>query len=208
MSADVDIRELLGELGFGLEESQSLALAELETQGVTRPGKARISLAKRDRVREILAARFAVLCSSPSCVARGAHGRTVVLADPISACEHCAGSGHQRAFRRLAEAAAKKHVRRFVIVGGSPTQRLEVEEGRAPGWELRMVDGTERHTARQAEANLAWADLVLVWGSTELDHKVSRLYTQVQGADRRKIVHLARRGVEALLDAASDHLER
>ncbi|MFN7134692.1 MAG: hypothetical protein ACK4N5_21615, partial [Myxococcales bacterium] len=60
----------------------------------------------------------------------------------------------------------------------------------------------------RARADLEWADLVLVWGASELDHKVSRHYTDVPPAAKRKVVQLARRGIAALLGAGAEHLER
>jgi hypothetical protein len=208
MSADRDIGELLRSLGYGLPGSLLRARAELEAQGLTHPKKARISEEKVPRVEAALAARFAVLCPDPECARSAARGREVIPAEPLAACEHCHGSGNRRAFVRLTAAARRRQVRKFVVVGGSPALREELREGQAPEWELRLVDGTERHTLRQAEANLEWADLVLVWGATELDHKVSKLYTDATGAQRKKVLQVARRGVAALLNAASEHLER
>ncbi len=71
-----------------------------------------------------------------------------------------------------------------------------------------MVDGTERRTAERARHDLEWADLVLVWGATELHHKVSEHYTHGPPALNRKVIHVARRGVTSLLDEAMTHLKR
>ena len=71
--------------------------------------------------------------------------------------------------------------------------------------ELRIISGTDRHTRRQARTNLDWADVVLIWGSTELDHKVSQLYTDGR---HRHVVAVARRGIEALAEALREHLRR
>jgi hypothetical protein len=47
----------------------------------------------------------------------------------------------------------------------------------------------------------------LVWGASELHHKVSWLYTQVPPPLRQKVVHVAKRGIAALLAAAVRHLD-
>jgi hypothetical protein len=99
-------------------------------------------------------------------------------------------------------------VRRVVIVGGSPAVREELEAQLGGHVELRMVDGTERHTADKARHNLDWADLVLVWGATELHHKVSGHYTGGPPSVSRKVIHVTRRGVAALLAEAVTHLKR
>jgi hypothetical protein len=62
--------------------------------------------------------------------------------------------------------------------------------------------------ALRALADLDWADLVFIWGASELDHRVSNLYTHGAGAQRRKVVQMARRGIAALLNAGADHVER
>src|SRR5262249_57717632 len=74
--------------------------------------------------------------------------------------------------------------------------------------ELRLVDGTERRTVTQARLDLDWADLVLLWGGSELDHRVSTLYTGAPPALRRKLVHTSKRGIAALLESAVVHLSR
>jgi len=99
-------------------------------------------------------------------------------------------------------------VRKLVVVGGSPSVREELRAGAAPEWSLRLIDGTERRTLSQAQNDLEWADVVLIWGGSELDHKVSKLYTDATGPLRKKLVQVSRRGVAALLGAAADHLER
>jgi hypothetical protein len=86
--------------------------------------------------------------------------------------------------------------------------REELEGKLGAEMELRLIDGTERRTGDKARGDLEWADLVLVWGGSELHHKVSTLYTSVPPALRRKVVHVARRGVAALLAGAVEHLGR
>ena len=131
-----------------------------------------------------------------------------MLQVPKSACEYCGGSDNLRAARRFARLCRANAIRRLVIVGGSPSVHAELETLKAPEWELRLVSGTDRRTTDKARADLDWAQLVFIWGSSELDHKVSRLYTDSPGADRRKLIAVARRGVAALLNAGTEHLER
>lgn len=109
--------------------------------------------------------------------------------------------------RRLEEQSAGRGVRRIVVIGGSPSVREELLALKPAALELRLIDGTERRTSDKARADLEWAQLVLVWGGSELDHRVSQLYTDPT-AHRRKLVHVARRGIAALLTAGADHLER
>lgn len=209
MTADRDIDQWLREEGFGLPEARAQARAALEDGGLTRPGKQRISTEKLDRARALLRSTFALHCESPECRAFAhASGRTPVRADPKGACARCGGSSNVRAESALLEACRARGVSKVVVVGGSPAVREELEKALGSALQLRLVDGTERRTADRAKSDLEWADLVLIWGASELHHKVSWLYTQGPPQHRKKVVLVARRGVAALLDAAVEHLQK
>ena len=197
------IATLLSELGFDAPESQARARALLIENRLTTPAKQGISVAKRPRVEELLRAQFIVTCATPACKAASHDGRTHVLTHDRRHCWICGGSDNRRAVEAAAEAFAAAGVKRIVIVGGSPAVHDELRQLQPPGWELRLVDGTERRTGDAARSDLRWADLVIVWGSTELDHKVSGHYTR-EGLD--KVVHVTRRGIAAILDEAVKHL--
>ena len=208
---DQPITKLLTDLGFADPAAQKAARQALETAALTHPGKHRIAEEKLPRVRQLLDATFARTCADPVCRAhleREKPGRLLLPVRDPRACEFCGGSANRKAMRRLVSAGAQHHVTRLVVVGGSPSVRDELEHLRPDGWQLRLIDGTERRTLDKAKADLDWADLVLVWGSSELDHQVSRLYTDGPAQTHRKVVTIARRGIAALLHAAADHLER
>lgn len=209
MSADKDIDAWLAERGITVQDSRRLARAALEEAGLTRPGKTRLSEPKLPKAEEILAERFYRVCTATECqqVAR-ASGREPLLVDPRSHCEHCGGSNNRRAEVAFLETCKRRGVNKVVVVGGSPAVREELEAKLGARLHLRMVDGTERRTGNQAQGDLEWGDLVLVWGATELHHKVSSHYTQPGSPHRHKVVHVVRRGVAALLEAGITHLER
>ncbi|PTL77511.1 hypothetical protein [Vitiosangium sp. GDMCC 1.1324] len=209
MSADKDIDGWFAERGITLPDSRARARAALEEVGLTSSRKVRISEAKLPRAEQVLAERFYRVCAASECqqVAR-ASGKEALLVEPRSHCEHCGGSNNRRAEVAFLETCQRRGVRRVVVVGGSPAVREELENKLGGRIELRMVDGTERRTAGKAQSDLEWGDLVLVWGATELHHKVSSHYTQPGTPHRHKVVHVARRGVAALLEAGISHLER
>ena len=210
MSADREIAEILSELGFVGPGSALAARSALEQAGLTRAGKTRISAEKIEKVRQLLDATFARACADQAC--RTALARQKPLANllsvPKSACEFCGGSDNLKSMRTFERLCRAKAVRRIVVVGGSPSVHAELLSLKPAEWELRLISGTERRTLDRARADMEWAQIVLIWGSSELDHKVSRLYTESPAALRRKLVPVARRGVAALLDAGAEHLER
>lgn len=209
MSADRDIDAWLAERGLSLPDSRARARAALEEAKLVNPKKARMSEQKLERAEAVLAERFYRVCTAPACrQAAQASGREPLTVEPRTHCESCGGSNNRRAVTDFIEACRRKGVRRVVIVGGSPAAREELEEQIEGKVQLRMVDGTERHTGEKARHNVEWADLILVWGATELHHKVSEHYTSGPPGTRDKVIHVTRRGVAALLDAAITHLKR
>lgn len=200
MTADVEIESFLSELGLEAEQARR-ARAALEESGLTNPRKQRLSAAKLPAARAALDARFARLCRQ--CAPLAGSGREVLSVRP-ERCERCGGSANRRALDELASACTRAGVRRMVVVGGSPSVRRELAT-LAGALELRLVDGTERRTSAQAANDLAWADLVVVCGASELAHRVSTLYTRERSA---RLVVSPRRGVEAIAESVLEHLAR
>jgi hypothetical protein len=209
VSADVEIDAWLEGLGFGEGEARLAARAALEEVQLTRAGKTRMSAQKLERATAQLLSRFSLHCASPACVeAARASGLTPLRASSKGSCPHCGGSDNARAARELLAACAAAGVQRVLVVGGSPSVREELRAALGVALELRTVDGTERRTQERARGDLEWAQLVVLWGATELDHKVSGHYAHPPAPHRGKLVHVARRGVAALATAAVEHLRR
>jgi hypothetical protein len=210
VTADVEIDAWLNEAGFALPDVKQKARAALEEAGLTRPGKSRLSIEKVARAAAALKDRFFLHCATPECVAFAkSSGKEPVRCEPKSTCQRCGGSDNQRAVKDLLEACRRRGCSRVVIVGGSPSVREELERLIGGAIELRLVDGTKARPLEQAKADLAWGDLVLLWGATELHHKVSNQYQDsAQGALKRKLVHVRKRGIAQLIAGALEHLRR
>ncbi len=203
--AALAIADLLLELGFDSDAGRSAARSVLEQDGLTRAGKANIDEAKRPRVEALLSERFLVTCGDRFCDGLAA-GRAAVHAERTTACRVCNGSANRRALVEAEEAMARAGVVRVVVVGGGTGSRQELEQLKSCTWELRLVDGTGRRTLDQAIADARWADLVVLWGSTPLDHKVSGLYAQEVPGPR--CLQTARRGLSAMLQEVAVHARR
>ena len=167
-------------------------------------------------VRPFLDQALALTCGNAECDAMAPRlcGGAVVHASKTRCCV-CRGSVNERARARIYAACVRSGARRLVIVGGSPRSREDLvgdggrweREVAGPlGVEWRLVDGSARHTETAARANIAWADLVVIWGPTQLGHKVSTLYTGPGGHPRTVTCGL--RGVAGLADTIVRGLER
>ncbi|HEV2249703.1 MAG TPA: hypothetical protein VGT60_04270 [Candidatus Limnocylindria bacterium] len=200
---DVAISMVLDELGFRSDLERQTARAALEAHGLTRPGKQAISDAKLPRVRVVLDSRFAFSCTACADGVRTAKPAAELLHVEDERCERCGGSDHRAAALRFIDACAARDVRRVVIVGGSPaTRRAARDELR--GLDVQCVDGTTALTAQHARQLIDGAGLVLLWGGTQLDHKVNDLFDAPR--DKWKVIATQRRGLAALLDAGTTHL--
>jgi hypothetical protein len=104
----------------------------------------------------------------------------------------------------MVAACAGAGLERILLVGGSGKAHAEIRELTAGSpIEWRIIDGrNDRPTRRTAAPDQAWAQLLVVWASTELPHRVSQVYTEDR-PEGLPLVTVARRGVEALCQAVS-----
>jgi hypothetical protein len=181
----------------------------LEEAGLTRPGKERMSNEKLPRATAVLEEKLFLHCTQVECSSFAkSTGREPVQCEPRNTCQRCFGSDNARAVKDVLEACRKKSLSKLVIVGGSPTVRQELERLVPQELELRLVDGTKARPTDQAKADLQWGDVVLLWGATELHHKVSNQYQDAAtGAWKRKLVHVPKRGIAQLLAGLLTHLK-
>jgi hypothetical protein len=196
MATDIAIEELLA--GLGLTGEVAVAARRiLEVDGVTNPRKQRIATSKTEVARHAIDRHWQRLCHNcRPCAA--ADGRKVVAVPP-GACSSCAGSNNARAVRDMVAACDQAGIARLVVVGGSPNTRRELAELVGDGLELRLVDGIANTNRQAAQRDIAWSDLIVVLGATQLAHRVSTLYTRDPDA-RKKLITTSRRGIEAIAE--------
>ena len=196
----VPIEQLLAAAGFDRPDALARARQVLEERRLTRPGKQAIASSKIPGVEAALSETLIRVCCD-ACLRLDREGpdaaREAVRVSP-AACEVCGGSNNRRAAIECVRALARKGIGRVVIVGGTATQQQALEELLAGDIEMRCVDGTSAsHSARVADANTRWAQLIIIWASTPLKHAVSDHYTR-ERAPHARVLIVNRRGIEAL----------
>ena len=199
MSDVIDLEALLRAEGYDTPAAAGRARALLEAERLTRPGKRGIAADKRPAVHELLSRRLARICARPDCASLGDdQGRERVVVSS-GGCEICGGSNNRRAVLAMGERLRKHKATKLLIVGGTPSLHQELTAlCRPQGVELRMIEATERvQTQRDAIGNMNWADVMVIWGSSPLPHKVSQLYTSDPPAGLR-VIKVSRRGIEAV----------
>ena len=176
------------------------ALRRTDLEQISRLRRETTSLG--DRAKDLAQQRDRLLRTVDALQARATAAPAPALAsDPLDALAERAGdSDLGEAALALARACRAAGLRRVVIVGGSPNYRQQLRELFGDALELRLVIGKERRTQAQARADLVWADAVLLWGGTILDHSLSQLY-------RGENVHtFAHRGLAGMLRLAAEKL--
>lgn len=202
MSDAIKLDKLLVEEGFDTDEAIAAAMAVLVDARLTRPGKEGISLEKRPAVRQALDATLFPTCGHADCEALSRQaGRTdqAIVRVQLASCRVCGGSSNRRAALSTAKCLRSKGIQRVLVVGGTPTLHGELAVLFAgQGLSFTFVDGAEgTYTAKDAANHLRWAQVAVVWGSTPLPHKVSKLYTDDPPASVR-VIQISRRGIEAV----------
>ncbi len=203
----MSIDEFLRGEGFKDDASRETARAVLEAGRLTNPRKQGIDASKLGRARQLLERHVVRVCCD-DCRSLAPVGRAPLLVASAIRCQVCEGSNNRRSALLLARAMRAAGASKLLVVGGTGTLHRELQELLGPaGVEVRGIDGAARTPSqKEAWADERWADLVVVWASTPLPHKVSELYTR-QPAGRAPLT-VARRGIEALCTELRISLER
>ncbi len=144
----------------------------------------------------------------PPCMDAPVHaGARVVLAEGAVPCDHCGDSVNKREALTLIATFVERGISRLLVVGGGPGTAEELRNLLGDAIDLQIVDGETHRNATQAAAELAWADVVVIWSSTILPHKVSKLYTDRRADYRDKLVTVTRRGAAALCKTVVDKVK-
>ncbi len=204
----IAISALLAELGFVTVPSRRAARVHLQAAGLTNPTKVNIQRSKRDAVEEAVRSRIARSCGSPSCDrVLATSGRDVIEVEP-SFCEVCRGSEGERALMQMADAMVAAGRTRLLVLGGSPASRTQIRETlRGRPIEVEFIEGDRPTGERRARELSASADIIVIWGGTILDHKVSQPFADL-GEFSAKRITVAQRGAASLARGVIEHLRR
>ena len=154
-----------------------------------------------DALAAFLDDRVVLHCGGEDCPV--APGRAVVRV-PKPRCEVCAGSDIRRSVRRFVDACLLTGQRHVLIVGGSPKYHRQLRDlVQHHRLRLELVPGNVRRTARQAQADMARADVVIVWGGTLLDHAVADLYKDGPA----RVLRVPHRGIGRMLELAAGAID-
>ena len=193
------------DFGITAPGAQKSAREALSRAGIisSRPNRTNIASEKVTRAREALESAFLWHCSNGDC-RRQAEASPSLLVDQAH-CTICGGSKDRSSLMSMASALADANVSRVLVVGGTEAKTREIREKSPPGVEWRFVDGTRSKDDRYFRHNRRWAEIIVIWGSTVLDHRVS---SHFESKGDGRVITVTRRSIGALADAVVEHLNR
>lgn len=195
---DTPIADVLSALGLEGASAEK-ALAVLYRRKLTRPSKARIANDKIPRVHEAITEELFLVCHKPECRGEAAadpRREPISVASPY--CDVCGGQDNRRAVDRMVEAMRHAKCTKLGVAGGSPNTRTELKALVGEAIDLEFV--TEDNWSTTADNICSWADIAVIWASTEISHKAT---AKIRGPHVRTV---SKRGVAALADEVTRHL--
>jgi hypothetical protein len=202
----IPIDQLLRSLGYSTPAAAAQARTALEEAGLTTARKKNIDPRKMERVEAKLTSSFARYCGSRDCAAMvEIDDRELVFVARVD-CEACGRRAAHRQARKLADVFRVLGFERLLVVGGGPKQHEQLRNLISGLLRVDIIDGEQRPDSSRARTLAQNADVIIVWGSTILPHKVSEAVKRPEWG--HKTVEIRRRGVSALLQGAYEHCRR
>ena len=163
---------------FGLEGANAESAMEvLYQRGLTRPGKKRIALLKATAVEQAIREALVRACHKHMCTRKAAtaaaHSSRRVVRVPARYCDLCSGQDNRLAVDGMLQAMQTAHCTKLLVAGGSPGTLDALNTLVADRCGLRVISGQDRPSGKTGKERLAWADVVVIWASTEIPHKLT-----------------------------------
>ena len=203
---DISLKEVLASHGFegsaaeaGLEVLRRCGLASPRHQ-LTGAGKTRVAVSKLDDIAKALATEFIRVCHKPVCAGQATRDDRAAVDVSPQYCDVCGGEENRRAVNGTLDVMRRTGRRKLLVAGGSPGTREELIRLCGADCELRFISENDRPTRALADSHSAWADVIVIWASTEIGHKWT---ATLKGRD---VITVARRGIAALADGVTRFL--
>ena len=198
---DVPIADVLVRAGLGGANADR-GFAALCGAGLTRPGKTRIAENKVAAAQDALRAAFVRACHKPTCREKAQRDGREAIETAAEHCDGCGGEDNRAAVREMLAAMRRANRTKLLVVGGAPNSRDELKSLCGQSCELRFLTKDDKPGRRTSDSRVAWADIVAIWGSTQIDHKMTQA---IRGPH---VITCAQRGVAALAQSVALHVGR
>ena len=203
---DTCMKDMLADMGITDPESQESAIKDLIRKGVIsgRRKRTNIAITKLKRVESCLQETFSWHCRSGDCKRAAKAATRPPLLVAKSHCAYCGGSADRRSLKKMSETLDALGSRRILVLGGTSRVHQEIErKSRSLRVEWRFIEGTKAKDDRYYRPHRDWADIIVIWSSTPLDHRVSRHFT---GRSDDRVITAERRGISSFCQSVISHI--
>ena len=206
-NADIPIADMLNDFGIIDKTAQQTARKALFQSHVIQKNSDRpnISCSKVDPAQQALREQFIWHCNHGNC-------RTAAQQNPGKpplpveqrACQICHGSPSAKALLEMEKVAIDDRKSNILIVGGTEKKEREILKKLSSNAEWRFIDGTKGKEDRYYRSHRDWADIIVIWQSTPLGHRVSAHF---DGKGDRRVITVRRRGIHCLAEEIIRHCQ-
>ena len=102
-------------------------------------------------------------------------------------------------------ACERAHVQRVLVIGGAPDLRAALL-ALLLKLDVRAIDGTEPLTDDRADRLSQWADVVVLWGPSDLHRGVATHFGRGGRSRAAAVITVEQPGIAGLLDETALHL--
>lgn len=185
--------------GVGWPQRQP-RIRRLVRAGLTHSGKTRIAENKVAGAKDALRDAFVRICHKPACREKALRAGRAVVETAAKHCDGCGGEDNRAAIKGMLAAMQLAGQTKLLVVGGAPNPRDELKSLCGQGCELRFLTTDDKPGRRTSDSHVAWADIVVIWCSTPIDHK--RRWA-IRGSH---VIRCPQRGVAALAQSVASHV--
>ena len=196
---DVPIADVLARAGLGGANADR-GFAALCGAGLTHPGKTRIAENKIAAAQNALRAAFVRACHKPACRKKAQRDGRETIETAAEHCDGCGGEDNRAAVEEMLAAMQRVNRTKLLVVGGAPNSRDELKSLCEQRCELRFLTKDDKPGRRTSDSHVAWADVVVKWNSTQIDHKMTQA---IRGSH---VITCAQRGIAALAQSVARHV--
>ena len=196
---DVPIAEVLSCAGLD-GPNANLGFDALCRAGLTHSGKTRIAKNKVAGAKDALRDAFVCTCHKPACREKALRDGRAVVETASKHCDGCGGEDNRAAVKAMLAAMQRAGQTKLLVVGGAPNSRDELKSLCGQGCELRFLTTDDKPGRRTSDSPVAWADIVVIWCSTPIDHKRT---WRIRGSH---VIRCPQRGVAALAQLVASHV--
>ena len=197
---DVLITDVLVSLGLASPDAQAAGLTALYEAELTRPGKSRIAEPKVPLAEEAVRAAVFRACHKPACGEKAQRDGRATVQVAVEHCDGCSGGDNRTAVAEMLDAMRRTGRTKLLVVGGAPNSRNELESLCAGQCGLRFLTAEQNPGRRTSDEQVAWADVAVIWGSTQIPHKMT---VAIRGPH---VITCGQRGIAALARSVTQHL--